>query len=218
MRARLAFGFAGSLVAAGVILAGCSAVERGIDGDPVQGVSQDAGGALVDLAGAACGAQALTPPALLLSTSLGDQTGAPDGYCSSSKSGCGVCVDIAMLPAPEHFNLVHSDDQVTLSMPDGTLTMPGPDRCQPACPPQVEIRSLCSNRLVSTQTFTEDQAWTIDLAPGAYLLDVSTHFRVGDLDGSTGAVFGLIVDDSHERAIVDEYASGTICDYADGGT
>lgn len=187
-----------------LVFAGCTGIDGAVSQHPVTDAPNDAG------ALAPCMLDELTPPPLVLTMSAGDQTGVQGSFCSNDdERGCGVCADSVRLTA-KHFTIVHSGDQVTLSMPDGTLVTPGPDQCQPACPPQVVVTSLCEDK-GSSRTFAEDEAWTIDLDPGVYQLDASASFSADELHGQTEETFGLIVDDARERGVVEAGAAGTTC-------
>lgn len=202
---RIAFRFSGlarSCAVVSLVLTGCAGIDDAINDHPATGAVPDAG--------APCMLDELTPPAIVLAASAGDQSGAQGSFCSNDdRRGCGVCADSVRLTA-KHFTVVHSGDQVTLGMPEGTLVTPGPDQCQPACPPQMVIMSLCDNQSV-VRDVTEDEAWTIDLSPGVYQLEVSSSFSAGELHGQTDDTFGLIVDDARERGIVEAGATGTSC-------
>jgi hypothetical protein len=65
----------------------------------------------------------------------------------------------------------------------------------------------------------EDQPWTVDLSPGAYTVSVDSHFEGIDNDWGGGVYvgFGLVVDASHERAIVDAGALPLDCEDVDSG-
>jgi hypothetical protein len=121
-------------------LHGCTSVDRS---------THDAA-SLPERAGAVTANQAApatcppTPPSLVLSSSAGDQSGVQGSYCAfRASAGCGRCADSAVSPAARQFTVVHAGDAVTISMPSGALVTP--DTCNPACPPQLRIRSLdCS--------------------------------------------------------------------------
>jgi hypothetical protein len=216
---RIAYRFASvprSYAAALVVFAGCSSIHDAIGEHPVMGAESDAGSAPLDSGRPAmCPVDELTPPAIVLGSSAGDQTGAQSSFCTKEvQRGCGVCADYASR-VPKQFTIVHSGDSVTFGMPDGTLVTPGPDQCQPACPPQVAIKSLCSNH-TNERAFTEDEAWIVDLTPGVYQLDVGAMFEADDLSGQTADTFGLIVDDARARGIVEAAAPGTTCVRGDG--
>ena len=151
-----------------------------------------------------CTLEGVTPPPLLLSTSAGDQIGQQLSFCSNNQElGCGICADAAEIPV-KRFTIAHKGDSLTLGMPKGTLITPGPDRCQPACPPQIAIMSLCSHELIDQRAITEDEAFMVDLTPGLYELVADASFEADPLTGSTGSSFGLVIDDSLERGIVDD--------------
>jgi hypothetical protein len=187
-----------------LVFAGCTGIDDAVSEHPVTDTPSDAG------APAPCLLDQLTPPPIVLTTSAGDQFGVQGSFCSNDdQRGCGICADSVRLTA-KHFTIVHSGDQVTLSMPDGTLVTPGADQCQPACPPQVLVTSLCDNK-GSLRAFNEDEPWTIDLKSGAYRLDASAFFEADKLHGQTEETFGLIVDDTRERGVVEVGAAGTTC-------
>jgi hypothetical protein len=211
---RIAYRFAGRALSCATVLlvaSGCAGIDDAINDHPVTGAPGDAGSAAPDSGTPApCMLDELTPPAIVLTTSTGDQTGAQGSFCSNDdQRGCGVCADSARLVA-KHFTIAHTGDQVTFSMPDGALVTPGPDQCQPACPPQIRVTSLCDKKVVS-RAFNEDEAWTIDLSPGVYQLDASAFFSSDELHGQTDETFGLIIDDARERGIVEPGAPGTSC-------
>jgi hypothetical protein len=211
---RIAYCFASRAQRCAIALltfAGCAGIDDAITDHPVTGVHGDAGSAAVDSGmPAQCMLDELTPPAIVLSTSAGDQTGAQGSFCSNDDHRhCGVCADSARLVA-KHFTIVHTGDQVTFSMPDGDLVTPGPDQCQPACPPQIRVTSLCDDTVVS-RDLTEDEAWTVDLEAGVYQLDADAFFSSDALHGQTDQTFGLIVDDARDRGIVQPGAPGSTC-------
>lgn len=192
----------GLVTTALLVVIGCAGIEDALGTAPGADSGRDAG---------ACSVESFTPPAIVLSTTAGDQAGEQLSFCTDDpQRGCGICVDTTRIDV-KRFTVVHTGDTVSLGMPDGTLITPGPDRCQPACPPRLTIVTLCAKEVVQSQTLTEDEAWTIDLAPGAYEIGVGTSFEAPSLTGSTSNSFGLIVDDTRERGIVAAGAPGSTC-------
>jgi len=174
---------------------------------------RDAGSALLDSGvPVVCGSRDLVPPDLVLSSSAGDQIGALASYEVSCLDGPPGPIDDRYDGPIDHFNVVHSGDILTISMPDGTLI--STDGCPPqsGCDPEIEIDSFCSMGYVTTKKFTEDQPWKFELMPGTYELRASTHFIAKKVGGGSGYVFGVIVDNSRQRAVVDVGAPGTTCD------
>lgn len=216
---RMVYRCARMLAAAALITcSACTGIEDAIRAEPLEvegnaGATRDAAVANPRTPGR-CSVDAVTPPAIVLSASAGDQTGGQQNFCTYDKEiDCGYCVDSAAVPA-KHFTVVHSGDTITIGMPDGALTNPGPETCQPECPPHVLVFPHCAHDY-ETRLLTEDEAWTVDLAPGAYDIVVGASFEAGALSGRTSQSFGLLVDDNHERAIIEAGSPGTTCP-ADG--
>ncbi len=63
---------------------------------------------------------------------------------------------------------------------------------------------MCSRPVQLERPLEEERPWTVDLEPGAYGVWADSSFEADDgLSGGTYAGFGLIVDDSLERAVID---------------
>jgi hypothetical protein len=135
----------------------------------------------------------------------GEQTGVQGSYCTE----CGGCADTNIEPA--RFSVVHPGDELTFAMVEGVLVT-GP-RCQPACPPTLRIDRIdCDGLEHVDRLLTEDQSWTVGLAPGTYWIWLDTSF-VAD-DGETGQTytgFGLVIDASVERSVVDAKEAPQAC-------
>ena len=148
---------------------------------------------------------------MTLETLAGQQIGVNGSYCVEHlASGCGHCADRGVMPA--QFTIVHPGDNVVFSMPTGTLV--AGKRCNPACPPVVEIQpAACSGTANSQHLIEEDQVWTVDLLPGTYTLWLNSSFEgPNGLTGGLYAGFGLIVDAIQPRAIVDAASVSLVCD------
>lgn len=158
------------------------------------------------------------PPSVNLQTAAGEQVGVHGSYCAAQAgTGCHACVDRATIA--RQFTFVRPGDEATFSMPDGTL-IPD-DTCQPACQPMLRIvRYACDNKGGEFhRPVIEDQPWTVDLSPGAYTVSVDSHFEGTD-NGWSGGIsvgFGLVVDASHEPAVVDAASLPLDCEEADSG-
>jgi hypothetical protein len=139
------------------------------------------------------------PPAVVLSSRGEDQEGVRGSYCvqkvdEASGQGQGVCADAAFPTYPESVTAVAAGDRVTLAIREAVAR---PDSI-------VTIRPLgCSDQTVDKLRFEPGQgelAWTVDLEPGAYQLDVFARFKA--LDGRTGdvsAALGLTVAGAKEN-------------------
>jgi ferredoxin len=136
------------------------------------------------------------PPDVVLKSEGGEQIGAQNSYCT----GCGRCVDrFAWLQA---FTYVHPGDTVTIDVPEGMLVSGG-ELCVAECPPRFWVLRGCS-RSIQEHPAVEGEPWIVDLDPGTYTVLVGSHFEA--LTGLTGQLavrFGLVVDASHERTVID---------------
>jgi hypothetical protein len=90
--------------------------------------------------------------------------------------------------------IVHPGDEVTFSMPDGTL-MSGGNACMPGCTPILRIVVQdCKGqyREVQRTALIEDAPWLVSLAPGEYTLVADAHFIGDGGGGGTSAIFGRL--------------------------
>ncbi|HET8933715.1 MAG TPA: hypothetical protein VFN67_09760 [Polyangiales bacterium] len=144
------------------------------------------------------------PPAIVMTSRSGEQQGAPGSFCAWGGGGprCNnsLCADRGY--DTHESTVVHPGDEVTFSMPDGTL-MSGGSACMPECPPVLRIFVQdCKGqyREVQRTALNEDAPWLVSLPPGEYTLVADAHFTdEGGGGGGTSAIFGLIVDAERER-------------------
>jgi hypothetical protein len=142
------------------------------------------------------------PPPIVMSTSTGEQQGANGSFCSG-RSACFVCADRGIYV--RGYTVVRPGDEITFSMPDGTL-MGGGSACVPDCPPVLRVYVTCKRqyRELKSVPLHEDEPWRPMLAPGSYILLADSHFTGNDgSGGGTSAAFGLIVDTERERGSTD---------------
>lgn len=145
-----------------------------------------------------------TPPTLILSTAAGDQRGEQGSFCISNDAvGCGICGDAAAPETPKKFSIVHSGEKVTLRVLDATLTQPDNIVCEPACHPRMRIAPLSCGQS-EARILQDGEVWQFVIPPGTYQIFVDASFVNDDETyGQTEVMFGLIVDDRREPAIVD---------------
>jgi hypothetical protein len=157
------------------------------------------------------------PPAVLLTSLGGEQSGVQGSYCVSNVAdGCGACAD--RHAEPHTFTVVHPDDEIVISMPSGMLV--SGTRCQPACPPTLRIQRLGCEEEYQTTLFDEDRPLMLGLPAGAYAVWADSHFEANSgLTGGLYVGFGLVVDATQERAVIDMDAGALECrpEDQDGG-
>jgi hypothetical protein len=136
-----------------------------------------------------------------LTSLAGEQSGAQGSYCvSNAADGCGSCVD--RFAEPQALSVLLPDDEITISMPDGTLVS-GP-LCQPACPPTLRIQTLGCEEEYQTVPFDEDQPLMLGLPEGSYAVWVDSHFEApSGMAGQLHVGFGLVVTSTaRERRLI----------------
>jgi hypothetical protein len=145
------------------------------------------------------------PPAIVMQTREGDQVGVQGSYCVSA-GGCGVCAD--RFVEPEVSTVVRPGDEITFSMPGGTLV--SGTGCHPACPPTLRIESAtCHPGGAGIRSLSEDRPWSVDLDPGSYRVWIDSNFEADDgLTGQIHTGFGLKVVSSSS----DPSTAGADCD------
>lgn len=154
-------------------------------------------------------------PKVVMEAIGGQQEGTHGSACVGSRTmGCSACSD-RRSPIPQKMTIVHPGDEVTFSMPAGSLVA---GTCDPACPPTaLAQRFSCGGASDPVQEIVIEQGrpWTVDLAPGEYTVFLDTHFEGADgFNGGIYVGFGLVVDAAAERMVVS--ASGAAC-AADSG-
>jgi hypothetical protein len=167
------------------------------------------------------------PPPVMLYTPIGSQAGVLGSTCTGNEVlGCGSCDD-RIFRYDKPFLLLHPGDNLRIDMP-GAQVM-GSDLCMPACPPSARVHlALCEADTLVVGTngeaaqrvlFQQDEPWVLDVQPGVYFLFVTTHFASPDgWSGQTNGLFGLIVDPSRERTLVNQAPSCGAAPSADAGT
>jgi hypothetical protein len=105
--------------------------------------------------------------------------------------------------------VVHPDDEVTISMANGTLV--SGTRCQPACPPTLRIQRLGCEDEYQTLLFDEDRPLILGLPPGMYAIWTDSHFETSGMTGQLYVGFGLWVDPTRERALINMDAAAFEC-------
>jgi hypothetical protein len=154
--------------------------------------------------------QPMQPPAVVMRGLGGEQVGVHGSFCLMARAtGCGICIDRGVMPG--EFMVVHPGDEVTFLMQEGALVEGDP--CTPACPPTLRIGGPClRDATADERPLVEDRAWTVDLAPGAYSVWVDSQFE-GTVawDGEIHVGFGLILDGSRAREVIDRESAGVTC-------
>lgn len=166
-----------------VVLAGCGT-------DP-EGAPLPASSAPVERAGVTVTADPpVQPPKILLVSAAGKQVAMQGSYCvvavRSSGASKGRCVDGAW-PHPERVTVVEPGDGVSVILSDAQVRREGTVTVLPfGCEHEV-IKTIDLNR------GAQSTAFTVDLEPGAYELEVFARFksddgRTGDVSGALGLV------------------------------
>jgi hypothetical protein len=144
------------------------------------------------------------PPEIVLRSSGGQQEAVAGSFCSSytepaTGEGEGVCGDSGPVH-PDAVTVAQRGDEVTLVFRGAEIVRP--DGCHgdddQGCIGFIHVRPLgCENREVDRVPLAlgPETAWRIDLASGAYELDVFGYFEssdgaTGDVSGSLGLLVG----------------------------
>jgi hypothetical protein len=132
------------------------------------------------------------PPAIVLVSAAGKQNAVLGTYCLSG-AGTGVCADSAPTH-PEEASVVPAAEHLSLLLVDGS-----PDGKW-----MVTVRRLgCERTEVATLDAASDEAFSLEVEPGDYQLDVTVRFKHGP-GGTTGDVsgsVGLVVDPGSQPKI-----------------
>lgn len=124
------------------------------------------------------------PPPFLLVSAAGTQAGVQGAYCVDGPSS-GVCVDYAQNGPPEELSVVRPGEEVELRL-EGAEVAEG----------SASVRRLwCEKEIASVRLAGPTTAWTIDLEPGMYELELFVAtFEAGETSGDTSVSLGLLVD------------------------
>lgn len=204
------------LFAFGLVLAGCGAVPERRGGGPASTSRTPETGSLpVD------DAEKQKPPPIVLESAAGRQEAVLGSFCvtytdEASGIGSGTCAD-SERPSPKLLSTVRPGEEVRISLEGAEVVRPKGcvSEDEQSCIGTVAVHPLgCERKTVAEIPVALGPAttWRVELAPGAYELDVFVYFeaaegRYGDVSGG----LGLLVDDTAPLEVV-AVPTGSGCD------
>lgn len=131
------------------------------------------------------------PPLVVLLSQAGRQVGVQSSYCVTGPSA-GTCTDYESIGPPEELTVVRPGESVEFLV-EGAQTAAG----------SVSARILwCEKEIASVRLEGPSTAWTVDLKPGMYELELSATFEAGATSGDTSVALGLLVDPTTPLALI----------------
>jgi hypothetical protein len=180
-----------SLLASALVLAGC-------------GAGKQRGG---DAASTSQASNTKAPP-IVLESAAGRQEAVPGSSCVSSGDGVIGCSDAGRL-SPESLSIVRPGEEVRIFVEDADVVRSDgcmEDEHEGECIGTAAVRELgCKERAVAKILLAPGPVttWSVDLAPGAYEIDVFAYFVAADgRGGDVSGWLGLLVDETAALEVV----------------